>query len=493
MTPATLFKRDPPLGGSVAELEQHLSHYFANEEKIIAPIRSGLPAVFIFVGPKGCGKTAIQRWVCDNPEAVPARPIQISPNDIALWSLTRENLFTSTSLSKADDRFITKTLWNFLIATEMLRREYQTIDSVWQKMFSAIFRRKSESTARVKRLLERGAFNDAKISLTQQFVELLDELQTELVVAEALGASLAAKTGKPISRPEAGSILHDLQHVVDNIGQLVERKYIILIDDLDQDWSNRYSHRRLIEGLIASALFLGRSGVASFVIAIRDDIFSRLELDDREKVRNVVRELSWSKAALEDLLLRRISWATGRPLSTVSISLLFPAGLKTAAYWACAAGNPRRAIQIAEHIIGQSAGLDQVDEHTLKASVSHCSAEFLLDLDSQYRSTYPGLRFIAQSLKDIGNEFGMDEFQAFLDKIAYRLNQGYGKEYLWLRGMFSSRDDLARILLECGLLLYKDTSTARPRPYNPGHDEIMDSTCFAVNPAYAYGLGVSYR
>lgn len=47
---AQIFKRSPPLGGSVAEQEENLASYYVERETFVQPIVGNLPGLFIHVG-----------------------------------------------------------------------------------------------------------------------------------------------------------------------------------------------------------------------------------------------------------------------------------------------------------------------------------------------------------------------------------------------------------------------------------------------------------
>jgi len=121
------------------------------------------------------------------------------------------------------------------------------------------------------------------------------------------------------------------------------------------------------------------------------------------------------------------------------------------------------------------------------------SREFLGDLDALNRSVYPGLKFIARSLRKAGKQFDYSGAELFCTDLLERIDSGVepippGAE--WAKGLVNSPLQLMRQLMQARLVEYKADRHAQPKVFNPETDTLDERAWFAVASGYALGLGL---
>jgi Cdc6-like AAA superfamily ATPase len=484
---SAIFTKTPPLGGSVAELERELASYYIGKDATVGPIRSNLPGLFIFTGPKGVGKSALQRIIEEERETFDAKIFTIRPDDISLWSLVKSPQLAGEAYKEIDKRWLNKTLWNYLFVVELLRQDYGDFVSLWAKL-SSVF---STDRSRIKHLIERGISVGERGSFSDRFLQLIDEIKVGGKIGEAetnVNVKLRTETARE-------NVLHDLTSVVGKLNTLLRHNYLVLLDDLDLNWSGDKGHIAMLEALLASLQHLVRTGKVSFVVALREDIYRTLMPEDPDKLRQAIRPLKWTESHIKRILRERISWATGRHAAPPDgFPEVFLPGVELHGFWQICGGNPRRALQTMEAVIerGRKDGAERVTAELLRAVSEEMSRAFLADLGNLHSISNPGLCFIASSLRKTGREFNSDAAVIFCTDLLERLDRG-GPDAAaaeWTRGVINQPLSLMRTLLDVGLLWYKISRAAPPRPFLRDSDAVDERAWFSVNPVYASGLGL---
>lgn len=487
---AELFPRSVALGGSVAEDEKELAAYFLDDERLVVRVKEGMPGLFIFLGPKGSGKSAVQRMIEEEATQIPAKVFTLRPADIALWTLAQAPTLAGDAFKTLDSRWLNKTLWSYLFVVELLRREYGDFPSAWLKLQTVFSKKKGQ----IARLIERGVTAGDTSSFSERFLEVVEELKVGGKVA-GQGIELSYK-GRESTADEAPTILNDLMAVTNRLGSLLHHHYLILIDDLDQNWTGNEQHILLLEALLAALQALSKAKSVSFVVALRDDIFKALHPDDPDKLRQSTIRLDWSQKRLKALVRERIKWATGSEASSADgFPEVFAEKTNLRHLWEVGGPNPRRVLQLLNAVIEECKrrGIARADEKLLRDVAEMHSQEFLGDLDTLFRFERPGLRFIAQSLRRIGNkQFDADQLTLFCADLLERLDSAPSdaRGAVWAQGFINSPHTLGCELLRTGLLLYKSSRDSAPRPFVEG-DQVDSRSFFAVNPTYALGLGLT--
>jgi len=84
--PVRLFRRTPPLGGFTAENEPSLPDYYSSRAIFLDRIQGSIPGLFVLVGEKGSGKSAIIKMLENEQHKIDARIVPIRPSDLSIGS-----------------------------------------------------------------------------------------------------------------------------------------------------------------------------------------------------------------------------------------------------------------------------------------------------------------------------------------------------------------------------------------------------------------------
>lgn len=482
------FLREPPLGGSVAEQEKSLLEYYSCEDTFIRRVHASLPGLFVHVGPKGSGKSAIQTYIMQRADEFNARVLSVRPDDVALWSLAKASLDYGDA--RFDVRWVNKTLWNYLFTVEILKEEYKAdLSGFWSKIMGLF----GGERARIRRLLERGITASDRSTFSTRFSELIEEVRLS---ADELG-EVAIKTRAPKdvnedARKKSAPILNDLHHVVAHLDRLVKNQYIVLLDDLDENWTGEAAHVQLLESLLSSLLSLSRTKMATFVVALRQDIYRTLSPEDPDKIRQSITRVCWGKEQIRRILKDRIKWATDLTAVSDEFNEILDTDCSLTKFWQVVGDNPRRAIQILERCIVEckDLGLHRLSKDRFDGVLEEMSSAFLSDLDNLYRYQYPGLRWISQSFREIGSQFGYEKAESLCVILLERFEEERQPLLSWMRGCVEQPLDLMRILLSVGLLQYKVRRDSQPRDFNEYVDTLDKAAWYSVHSSYLPGLGL---
>jgi len=157
-------------GRTVAEGDSHLAQYYVGHERYVRRALDPTdPAVF-YIGPKGAGKSAVLQMVRLERHTDLERVIDIRPDDLALSTVTDVETTSPIIADAARNQYIFKSLWDYVLAVEIFRREYKETNSL-SNLVSGLFRNKHEKLAR--RLVEMSA-DDSHLTFTSRILQLID-------------------------------------------------------------------------------------------------------------------------------------------------------------------------------------------------------------------------------------------------------------------------------------------------------------------------------
>lgn len=243
------------------------------------------------IGRKGTGKTAIAKFLKSHVS------YDFFAQDISLKNFPFNELYSLKDAAYANpNEYIT--IWKFIIYMEILSlmKKNQALSSEFRKAIESILPRKPTQgfSRRIKNITS-NAFNlNANILSYSQDSEYLTE---------------------ELSWSEKVNVLEDL--IVNNIDNY---KYFIIFDELDEDYSYQSSVEPTGEYLnLISGLFKAVQYIKSLafdlklkihpVIFLRDDIYSLIQDNDKNKWSDLEVNLSWTRNSIQPLLAHRLSRA----------------------------------------------------------------------------------------------------------------------------------------------------------------------------------------
>jgi hypothetical protein len=485
-----LAKSDSVMGRVVAEQDRELAEYYVDSYKYVdRAIDTNDPAVF-FIGPKGIGKSAILQMVRLNCSHDKQRIVNITPDDLAFSALA--NIEATTPLLKdfGRNQWLFKSLWDYVLSLEILRREYRTETSI-EQFLKGIFRTYHEREAR--RLLNLSLSDQASPqSLSSRILLLIKEVE---ISAEHGDSKLAGKVGLE-KDGERGSHLNTLglinsvaKHVHDNL----RNTYYIIIDDLDLHWTDTPIQNEFIAALFLSLKNFSKPPHLKCVVSMKEQIFRSLPLQDRDKFHDWICQVEWDLLAVKQMIDERIEKNIG-----INRSLIWGTLFPTAAFermWKHTYGRPRELIRLSGLCLteGRRAGHAQVESQDVESAIAAFSDERIDDIASEHAHAYPALSLVLRKFKGWPKEFEFNKFvNDFVEYVALEVEckEGQSLRYTWAGGFVSDPKRFACILLEIGFLQIKANRTSQPRFFdvrNP--QEITANTWLAIHPTFWAGLG----
>jgi len=286
------------IGSEVAEMEsEELSDiYVENIYYDKASSFSKSNRELFFIGRTGSGKSAILEMI-RHKKGDEARVIDISEEDFAVQLLLSSEEVTNISPQFRQLAF--KTLWKYIIITNILKKIYGGDTHKWS---SLIYGEGKEARELLKIF---GELSINQQTLTDQIFSFLQKIQQISIMG--VGVTKESNNSATNDIYSLFKILRNFEK--ESLASHVKGKFIyVLIDDLDKNWMGTSDNVDLIKCLFDCIVELGTSfyGDIKFVVALRTDIFKAIGFHQTEKIRPYVIELKWTNWQLKDIVERRL-------------------------------------------------------------------------------------------------------------------------------------------------------------------------------------------
>lgn len=285
------------MGDSVAENEsQLLLDYYVHTSSYDEAIRSNHT---IFVGRKGCGKTANLFKLADDFDTTQNHVCVIKPVAYEIEGILH---ILKHNLLKANRGFLIESLWKFLIYTELAK-------SIYNKLISRpVYYESTDNENSIKRYVE-----DNEDIIMPEFSARLDYAVYRLKDADN-NNSISVQQQK-ISEQLHNQIIGQLRKL---LGDYLTKfkKIIIMVDNLDKAW-NPNVETELVSMFIFGLLDVSSTIIKDFskennwrqpanmslIIFLRDDIYNQISRYALEKDKLPIKKIVWDDT---EVLLRII-------------------------------------------------------------------------------------------------------------------------------------------------------------------------------------------
>ncbi|MGD1278209.1 MAG: hypothetical protein ABR964_13435 [Tepidisphaeraceae bacterium] len=475
----------------VAEHDKSLAEYYVGREFYVDRALNFDDHATFFVGPKGIGKSAVLQMVRLLRESETTRIIEIAPDDLAFQSLANAQASTPLLLEGGKYQWMFKSLWDYVLTVEVLRHEIPAtgLGYILDKLFG-VFRGESEKAAR--RLVGM-TFTDEghPKTLTDKMLDLINEIEL----------SAGGTPGHVGARIELGpnpgegrelQILNLVNKVAKHLGELLSRRYYLLVDDLDLHWNGTDIQNWFIAALFYSLRRMDRNKIKC-VVAIREQIFRELPLEDRDKFRAGVCSVNWDQVTVKKIVQMRLARVLRHNESEIWTGLFYQDVFEQ--LWQHSTGTPRDLLRLTHACLNeaQKRGAKYVGEHDVTSGIRQFSLQRLDDLESEWAFKWRGLGHLARRFRGWPKEFSLERIQELLIEIGCDFENGRveAERYTWVRGFVEDPKAFAELLLTCGFLMHKLSRTDAPRVFDPsGGDRVSNASYFAIHPMYWLGLGI---
>ncbi|MEX0723211.1 MAG: hypothetical protein WD053_05015 [Gracilimonas sp.] len=325
------FKKNIDLGSLDAESDKLLISAFVEREDIeIVKNTDNLKSILL--GRTGSGKTAIIKYLekdCDNV-------VRIEPESLSLRHLSNSTIINYFKELDVKLDLFYKLLWKHVFIVELIKLHFKgDLDNsvrilewiknqfkndkkkeaainyleTWEEKF---WENTEYQVREIESDLEKRFRNAVGISGKIQALTALMTKTTDETEREVIRADVITKAQKVINDSQIEEVNSIFKLIKNDLFKGNQKKYYLLIDDLDRDWVSNTIVYDLIKSLIDSIKDFTSLPNTKIIIALRSNIKKKIFTKNymrgvqREKYANLYLDLSWSKEDLIELINNRL-------------------------------------------------------------------------------------------------------------------------------------------------------------------------------------------
>lgn len=489
------------LGALAAERDTHLSRYYVGRDRFVARALNVNDTASFFVAPKGVGKSAILEMVrqelkrTSSPQSPnPGTVITLSPSQLAISAFSNINITSPLLNDPNKKQWLYKSLWDYIFSTEIGAREYVEDNAFIGFIMNFVRSRDERSIKKLMRLRLDEKGNPEPISA--RFLKLIKEVEVS-AKHEAVGQIAAKATldhsqsgQNPFGQYELLGLIH---HVATRIADTIKNRYYFLIDDLDNDWHNEPLQNELIAAMFSSLQKMCRPPHLKCIVAIQDRIFTELPIEHKDKFRDFICRVDWEVELVQEMIDRRIKHIIDIPPAKIwAGDGLFPKD-SFELIMQYTSGKPREAIRLVSLCLetAKRGGRRRVEPGDITYAAKVFSKERAEDIATELEYVYPSFHNLLRHFSGFQKEVRITRIQDAVDKCILAELDKEKSAMSWIRGFENDPLQVAKILLENGILLFKHNQKDAAQPYNSQeHDVYSDKAFVAFHPMFAPGLGI---
>ncbi|WP_413231166.1 P-loop ATPase, Sll1717 family [Marinobacter nauticus] len=390
----------------------------------------------IVLGRTGSGKSALLYKLEKSTE----KSIRLDPNDISIRFLEHSDIIQFfDELGIKLDLFY-RLLWRHLITVEFLKLRYDIKCEEDGKAFSTgVLSRFSRDKARKKSL---EYFNEWGsrfwLDTDEQLREITSKLERDtkgVIGAKYFGVDLSVEGVKRLSDEQrteitqrarqvvSGLQIRKLNEVLDLLSEYSfddpQKKYYVLIDQLDEDWANTETRCRFIRALIEEIKTFRKLKTVKIIAALRKDlldlVFDRTRDSgfQEEKYESYILDIRWSESELSDLVSLRVNevFKSKYTNDRVSFDDVFPKPKKGGGQAAIdfilerTLRRPRDVLQFVNESLKIAEDRDRISWRALTAAEAQYSAKRLKSLKEEWSEFFPSFEDTVEILRGLTADF----------------------------------------------------------------------------------------
>jgi hypothetical protein len=467
------------IGALSAEHDEILSTVFVDLGHVES-LTDGQNPCFLILGRTGSGKSALISQIKRTTDHVS----QLDPEELSMQYLHNSSVLKTISTWNVNLDVFYKYLWRHVIILELIRMRYVTpgdvptsIREIFNLTEILLPSRKEAKKLSVEYLKEYGGEYWIK---SETHVKKITEKLTSRLVEDS---GIAAKLGLPgtnvaltmSEKAATGSDTHIESAVVqraqsivsdyliaglNNVVEMLEKygfsdtkkHYCLVIDDLDTDWMpDDEIYLTLIKSLLHTVLELNKKlKSVKIIIALREDIYHRLfstvrlHEPQREKWADVSVQLQWERAALIELVDKRLEEVFRHEYTQAPPTLrdvLPPITKKSKVdpidyVLERTFMRPRDLIEFINLYLKYSQSEGQpIWKNLWKAEIDYSELRIQSVLD-EWKDNYYGIHVLFPFLKRVGSKFAFHNFTDF--DVNEVMSAKVAEDSRWLQGLVSA-------------------------------------------------------
>jgi hypothetical protein len=431
----------------------------------------------LIIGRKGSGKSAICRTLVTDtdPSLVTAL---VTPDELSADEIRR------FELQGIPPEMAKGLMWRYILTIQVAKHLVAHAKAHGKH-------RQASVEALHRFLVANGELDETK----PKFWQIIQKLKTSLSL-EAFGVKATLELG---GGPSEGIRTSDMLDVVDrNVSRAIadlacprdHPRLLILIDQLEDVWSNDVDSDKLVIGLLrATREVSARFSRVSCVTFLRSDIYDLLRFPDKDKYRGDEMRVDWSSERLLELVLTRAQASLGERISSDHLwREIFPRSIDRTRSSEFVVSHtlmrPRDIIHLCNvcRDVAEQNGHAVIGESDVREAIAQYSSWKLQDLSNEYIVNYP---FLGGLLAVFRNSSYLFARGAFEERFATSMGA--------LRARFPEQahmltpDAVLRVLFDIGFLGVRRDDGVVYRRRNEDRIEPEDET-FSIHPCFRYAL-----
>lgn len=427
-------KRSLNIGSPDAETDDILFDVFVNIENLndILDVKNQKS---ILIGRTGSGKSAIVRYLLKNCEKI----VQIEPEAMSLRFLSNSTILKYFKTLDVNLNLFYKVLWKHVFVVELLKLYFEDYDddrkktSFFQNLIDKFKKteKKDGKRDRAVKYLEKWTtefWESTEYKITEFEKTIQDKFATELGVDAAglksflSGEMSKQETFKGIAKSKAESVIHNSQasDILDVIGIMKDelfnnsqKKYYLVLDDLDKEWIEDDIRYELIGSMIEVIKEFRQFQGVKIIISLRENlneiVFSGQynKGGQREKFKPLFSYLNWTSDDLKLFLDKRLKLLSENQLNLKNAFYDERRGNKTGTDYVLERTfhRPRDIISFVNHAIENADNKEYFTKDILAKAEPSYSLDRFQALEDEWSENYGRLNVLCEFLRGISDGF----------------------------------------------------------------------------------------
>lgn len=340
--PKFKFQKHLDIGAPDAETDNILMDAFIESDALKALLNMNNQKS-VLIGRTGSGKSAILKYIEETEERV----VRIKPEAMSLRYLTNSTILNYFNSLNVNLTFFYKVLWKHVFIVELLKlyfgentsKKQNFFDSITEKIKTKLGKTNPKKEKAIKYL--KNWSNDFWASTEHRIKELEKTIQTKFTEetgvkvhgfielkdkkedaeSQRILSEIKNKAERVINESQADEIFEIINIMEEELFIDLQKRYFIIIDDLDKEWIPSDIRYDMIGSMIEVIKEFQPMKGAKIVISLRDNLFQLIfsghkhKGGQREKFKSLYVNIDWTEEELKDLLEKRLEIISDRNLT----------------------------------------------------------------------------------------------------------------------------------------------------------------------------------
>lgn len=414
----------------------------------------------IILGRTGSGKSALLYKLQKSVD----KSVRLDPNDISIRFLEHSDIIQFFDALDINLDLFYRLLWKHLLTVEFLRLRYDIKnDSDGQGFLSGIIQKFNKDNVRKKAIEYFREWGDKFwLDTDEHLKEITSKLEesTKAVVgakysgmafnlegANSLTDQQRTEVKQRASQVVSGLQIKKLNEVIDLVSEHSfddeQKRFYILIDQLDEDWANTETRYRFIRALVEEIKGFRKIGPVKIIAALRKDLLDLVFDSTRgsgfqeEKYESYILEIRWSSEELSELIEKRINavFRSQYTSGTVTFDNIFPKPRKNGGQKSIdfllerTLRRPRDVLQFVNECFSIASDRETISWRAMQAAEAQYSIKRLKSLKEEWGDIYPCLETTLELLRGLPASFIRSQIQSrALDELLLPLYEAESRD-----------------------------------------------------------------